>query len=88
MADPTTVTVRVTMSVPQALTAAWGAGGPAWEAGLRRAGLVPPVSAHLRWRVDPLGQGYIVDYEVTVSLETGAADVPPGVADAPRNEGA
>ena len=68
MPEPLTVTVRVTMSVPRLLTATWPAGLAAGQTFLVTQGLMPVTAEHVRWRVDPIGQGYIVEYEVPVQL--------------------
>lgn len=65
-----THTIRVEMSIPRTLLAQWPNQAQR-EAGLRGQGLLHPEAEHIRWRVDYVSAGYLVQFEVPLVIEEG-----------------
>jgi hypothetical protein len=66
----TTAMLRYELTLPRALLEAWPAcARPAdFEAYLRERGLLPVAAQTLTWRIDPVNAGYVLAYQVPLTL--------------------
>lgn len=67
MTSALTVPVRVTLALPRQWTEQYPTAVMRQEA-LRAQGLLPDGAGPLRWRVDHVSAGYLVEFEVIVPL--------------------